>query len=130
MTFSMSYDFFRQCRKFSTLSEKSIVVKSHMTFFSIMLFSTLERRATSLHCGDLARLASVEKSIVGKKSYDFFRRMLFSDSVENFRHCRKSHMTFLLSYDFSTLLEGSHLNCQQNSLERSFQVVKFFEKKN
>ena len=69
-----------------------------------MLFSTLERRAKSLHCGDLARLASVEKSIVGKKSYDFFRRMLFSDSVENFRHCRKKHMTVKKSYDFFTVI--------------------------
>ena len=46
MTFSMSYDFFRQCRKFSTLSEKSIVVKSHMTFcfFDYAFFDTRKTR--------------------------------------------------------------------------------------
>ena len=145
MTFFPDYAFFRHYRKFSTLSVKSIVGKSHMTvkksydffsrlrFFSTLsevldtvgkkhsrkksydfvfptlLLSTLARRAKSLHakslhCGDLARLASVEKSRVGKKSYDFFRRMLFSDSVENFRHCRKKHMTVKKSYDFFTVI--------------------------
>ena len=117
MTFFPDYAFFRHCRKFSTLSEKSIVGKRHMTFFPTMLFSTQARRAKSLQCSDLARLSSVEKSIVEKKkSYDFLRLCFFptvsrtSDTVEKKHSREKSHMTFLQSYDFSTMSEESHLN--------------------
>ena len=61
-----------------------LIVKSNIHFLI-----HLARRAKSLHCSDLARLACVEKSIVGKNVIWLLPTMLFSDSVENFRHCRK-----------------------------------------
>ena len=98
MTFLLSYAFFRQCRKFSTLPQKSIrreksydckkviwLFWCHMTFSDYAFFSIVSGTSDSVE-----KKHSREKShMTFSLSYDFFRRMLFFDSVENFRHCRK-----------------------------------------